>query len=522
MSALLSTKTELSKEETKKAARELIHSSSATSSQVLPLISSVDTLPREDSYFSVNDNGFEVEGVGERTFSPNASQHSVFDFEDSIESVDQSPEAVTAQSSVVENVWTGPVVGADRIIDDIHAFASNCANAVVSNSLEMMWFVMAAADDIRPRKTAIRAFVREVLQAGVRSVEHTLDVACKVAEQTLRASYESALAKRIEEDVATARAVVAANCLNHTMRAAVNIVVSSELKEVERQVRVQKSLAQELAIDFVSTTTSKGVDAFAMRLFVTQRLALQATEASVAAAMSSLLSKVAPRMISEEAFVEMCEDAVVGPIGAALFTIDSKVMKVQRALAKAKERNRDGDVLGAIPVGAGFALAKARKSSHDMAELEIYNLDSKELVTHSFPSSKETFETVNEAVAEAVENVGDIDRVMHGQKLGTIQRVGMIIHGKSFLVRTLRTVDGIVLEALNVMSSKVISVKLTYDQEKALDNTRNPTEETRKILSESREMRGEEAGLSSTESSFHEKTSIASLSDKTHEEFEAA
>jgi hypothetical protein len=87
----------------------------------------------------------------------------------------------------------------------------------------------------------------------------------------------------------------------------------------------------------------------------------------------------------------------------------------------------------------------------------------------------------------------------------------MIIHGKSYLVRTLRTVDGIVLEALNVMNSKVVSVQITKEQEKALDNTRNPVEETRKILSESPAMIADQTGISSAESSFQENRSVASV-----------
>ena len=498
MSALLSTKTEIDSEEQRRQKGSGLEEGSVTSSFHLPMASSVDEttgdFPQEESIAEnslVADSSLVRGGlVGEKVFSPETSQHSIFGFEDSVDAlelseVDCPPQEVTAAASPVSVTrQVGPVVGAERIVDDIHALSSSWANGVIANSLEMMWFVMVAAEDIRPKKIVVRGYVKEVLRVGATTAGSRLVAASIAADELLKATYEAALQKRLEEEQSRARSIVAKSCLEHTFKAALTIVASSQLEAQERQIQVRRALAHELAEEFSNTVEGVGVNAHAVTVVASRRLSISVADTAVAAAMESILKALPPKMMTEDCFAELCESMVVGPIGAALYTIDSKVMKVQRALAKVREKQAEGVVVGAIAVGTGYALAKARKSNKDMAELEIYNLDSQESITHSFPSSADEFKSVGDALMAAAESSGgDMDRVLYGKKMGTVQRVGMIVNGISCLVRTLRTADGITLEALDIMNSKLVSLKLSQEQEKSLDDTRNPVEQMRKILS---------------------------------------
>mmetsp|Transcript_22502 Transcript_22502/g.32860 ORF Transcript_22502/g.32860 Transcript_22502/m.32860 type:complete len:1106 (-) Transcript_22502:82-3399(-) len=590
MSALLSTESAVAEAEKRRTKKALDDSSTVSSFDVPQSSSKKFTDSIEEA--TTDDHSDEDRDVGKGEHAAGSfdgtgldspeSQHSVFGFDSldsaltfedlgtaSLERDNASANQTGADSGQWE--WHNPAVDGELVVNDVHVEASQCANSVISNSLEMLWFIMVAAEDVRPRKIAVRGFVRQQLENGVSSVVLTKDCAWDLVGKCLWEGYNNATESIVEADIARARREVATLCTAKVLTVAQNIIVSNVVAEQERQIRVRNALATQIAIDSISTWSEDCVASVAVKQCVSSQLAVAVATDSINSTLTKILENLEPVMIPFDAFCDMCEEATVGSIGAALYTVEAKVVKVQRALARARRAAVEGEVCGTIAVGTGFVLAKARKSyresmanmstldssinsqlspssvntmsesvlskqknidqqkeesssatgygdisrqlnttedgisviSNDpdsvdggnkcpkpMGELQLYNFETKETISHKFVSETEqVYTSVVEAFEDATRSTGSVDQVIYGKKLETLHKAGMVINRRSYLVQMIQEEKGIKLDCLHITDGNVITVRLTKKQEKDLEDTRNPTEFMKKVLTSSALMR---------------------------------
>jgi hypothetical protein len=378
-----------------------------------------------------------------------------------------------------ERLATLPVPSAERVIDDVNSLASSMASFAVSSTLEMIWFVMGAAEEVRPAKIVTRSYVQECVQAA------TANIACSrvTSEATvldcLLGGFQQATVRQVKSDFVDARKKLISDFVSAAvstgLHVAVNIITHEAVAKVDRATQRVQVFSHELA-----TKTVVGVFDHVMMAVVVkdelQRLdALRVQE------------EKQQRIVEEVANV--CDEFTFGSIGAALYTIENKVLRYKQAMDEERERSADPNSVGVVvhPAGAGFALAKMIKQQNRPAQLQMYDIDAKTGVQHTFPSLARSNgdPDVNDLIHEALENTGDdYGRVMFGKEIGMIHQTEVEFEDWIFDARLLQDVDQTKLVAICAIPGleRSVTFVLSKEQEQDLDNTRNPGNFIRFVL----------------------------------------
>ena len=378
-----------------------------------------------------------------------------------------------------ERLVTLPVAHADHIIDDVNSLASSIANFAVSSTLEMVWFVMGAAEEVRPAKIATRSYVRDCL------VEATTNIACSraTADATvldcLLDGFQNATITRVRLDFINARKKVITDCVTSActtgLEVAVNIITHEAVAKQDRAEQRLKVFSKELATSMVTDVFSSVFTAVVVKNELERLDALRIEE------------EKQQRVVEEVANV--CDEFTFSSIGAALYTIENKVMRYKTAMDFAKKESSDPNSVGVMvhPAGAGFALAKMIKQQNRPVELEMYDIDAKTGVKHTFPSISRSHAdpNVTDLINEALDNTGDdYGRVMYGKELGLIHQTEVEFEDWIFDARLVQDIDQTKLVAICAIPGleRSLAFVLSKEQEGDLENTRNPANFIRFIL----------------------------------------
>ena len=405
---------------------------------------------------------------------------------------EQSTGDVSMQSENIEDIKVNEVVGppeerlpslpvanADRVIDDVNAIASSVSNFAVSSSLEMLWFVMGAAEEVRPAKIATRGFVQDCVDIAVTNLACSRVVSEEVVLSNLLVGFERATKWRVKQDYLDMRNNLITDFVDSSMvtafNVAVNIISHEAVAKKDRAAQRIKVFSNELATKMVSGVFNSVMTAVVVKHEL-ERLELL-----------RIYQEKQQRIIDEVESV--CDEFSFGAIGAALYTVENKVMRYKRAMDFEKERSKDPNSVGVMihPAGAGFALAKMIKQKNRPVELEMYDIDAKTGVKHTFPSVMRSNgdPTIEDLLNEALENTGDdYGRVMFGKEIGVIHQTEVEHEDWVFDARLLQDVDQVKLVALCSVPGfeRSITFVLTKEQENDLENTRNPSNFIKFIL----------------------------------------
>ena len=372
-----------------------------------------------------------------------------------------------------------PVVNADRVIDDVNAVANSMANRAVSSSLEMMWFVMGAAEEVRPLKIVTRNYAKYCLALGTARIACSRVAARSTVVDCVLEGFKDAAVRRVKQDLVDARVNFIADFVTSSfttaLSMAVNIISHEATAKKDRAIQRVKVLSNETASHFVEGVFNTVLTA------VTVKAELERLEEL------RIEHEKRKRVVQEVAAV--CDEFTFGSIGAALYTIENKVMRYKNAMDYARENSSYPDSVGVLvhPAGAGFALAKMVKQQNRAIQLEMYDIDAKTGVHHAFPSLTRSHDdpNVRDLIKEALENTGDdYGTVMYGKKLGIIHQTEVEYEDWTFDVQLVQDIDEIKLVAVCSIPGleKKVSFVLSKEQEEDLDNTRNPINFMKYIL----------------------------------------
>jgi hypothetical protein len=419
------------------------------------------------SVFSV----MEMEGGGSAVLTAEQSGQQQQQHEEQEEEIAVRPE---------ERLASLPVANAERIIDDINSFANNISNFAVSSTLEMLWFVMGAAEEVRPAKIATRTYVLDCLEDAVMNVACSRMMSEEVVLENLLEGFQRATVHRVRQDYIDARKQLISSFVDSActtgLNIAVNIITHEAVAKVDRAAQRIKVFSNELA------TKTVGIVFDAVMTAVVVKHELERLENL------RILEEKQQRIMDE--VTSVCDEFSFGAIGASLYTIENKVMKYRRAMDAAQQQSRDPNSVGVVvhPAGAGFALAKMIREQNRPLQLEMYDIDARTGVKHTFPSLVRTHgdtPDVHDLIHEALENTGDdYGRVMYGKEIGVIHQTEVEYEDWVFEARLLQDVDQIKLVAICSVPKfeRSVTFVLTKEQENDLENTRNPANFIRFIL----------------------------------------
>lgn len=434
----------------------------------------VEEEPQLDASQSVFSN-MEMEGLlaHGRDIEQSQDNHEMFEQEQ------EQHEVFEDNSAPEESLAILPVPHADRIIDDVNALANSISNFAVSSSLEMVWFVMGAAEEVRPAKIVTRNYVRDILEDATTNIACSRATADATVLECLLDGFQQATYRCVQLDFINARNKLISEFVDSActtgLNVAVNIITHEAVAKQDRAAQRLKVFSNELATSMVRDVFSYVYTNVVVKDKLEKLEALRVEE------------EKKQRVV--EAVANVCDEFTFSSIGAALYTIENKVMRYKQAMDLEKKQSADPNSVGVMvhPAGAGFALAKMIREQNRPVQLQMYDIDAKTGVNHTFPSiSRSNADpNVNDLIHEALENTGnDYGRVMYGKELGMIHQTEVEYEDWIFDARLLQDIDQIKLVAICAIPGLERSVTfiLSKEQEEDLENTRNPANFIRFIL----------------------------------------
>lgn len=414
-------------------------------------------------------------------FSNMELEASSYTFEHSLEDskVEQDQGSQGHSAPPEERLPALPVVNADRIVDDLNAMASNISSFAVSSALEMIWYVMGAAEEVRPAKIATREYVSDCLEDAVVNVATSRVLSQETVLSGLLAGFQLATERKVKQDCHDARQQLITGFVDSSLTTALNvarnIITHEAVAKKDRAAQRLFVLSNELASRCVSSVFNSVMTA------VVVKHKLEQLEAQ------RLHEEKQQRVVEQVASV--CDEFAYGAIGAALYTVENKVLRYRQAMDAARALSQDPNSVGVLvhPAGAGFALAKMIKQQNRPVQLEMYDIDAKTGVQHTFPSVTRSRgdPTVQDLIDEALANTGDdYGKVMFGKALGVIHQTVVEFEEWVFDAQLVQEIDLVKLVAASSVPGleRTVTFVLSREQETDLENTRNPANFIRFIL----------------------------------------
>jgi hypothetical protein len=371
------------------------------------------------------------------------------------------------------------IIDTQQLLSDIKIQSALYSEAVVTRSLEMMWFVMVAAEDIRPKKIVIRNYVKEVLSLGLDRIQGLKETTETFVNDCLWQGYEQATQSIIFKHQMIARQVIGNKCIQRSFHIAQSLIINNYVEKEKRLFGMKKILNHDLSTAMVSRILSEQVKLSSIRQIACQQYIQNISQTIII----SILQNLQPIMCSYERFHEILEESSLGSIGAAVYTIEMKVIPTRNALKCVQQsdqslsRHHQNNLIGAVPVGTGFALAKAKKTAKDIIELEIYNLQTKETLTHFYHSRNGEYASINDAIYDATQNLDGVNPLLF-ESTTLIFETDQNIDGRSYHLKLFRDEKNYVtlLEMSDVRMKSVLTIQLTKKQEKEIEYVHNITE----------------------------------------------
>lgn len=210
-------------------------------------------------------------------------------------------------------------------------------------------------------------------------------------------------------------------------------------------------------------------------------------------------------MCSFSKFYQLCEDLSIGSIGSAIYTIEMKVIPTRNKLVQIQHNNQQGNnngsngnqsILGTIPVGTGFALAKAKKTAKDLIELEVYNLQTKETILHLYHSNNGEYVSIQDAINDLtmkISNGNGNGNDNNNVRQLLIERVNLLyqsdinIDGRTYNLKLIKNETNFttLLEVHDNKMKSYLKIQLTKKQEKEIEYVRDITEYVKNLFQNS-------------------------------------
>jgi hypothetical protein len=400
-----------------------------------------------------------------------------------------------------------PLVNAPAVISEIQILSSLFSDSVVTRSLEMLWFVMVAAEDIRPKKIMIRNFISGILSDSIQKIEILKDTAAEFVGNAVWEGYHGATSAIINEHYRQARVLTGHTCVHKSFEIAQNLIQNSFLEKVKRSESMKQILRKDLAQSLISSLLTSQIKIASIRhvtcsLFIQQKVLKPCVQ--------NFLEHLQPVMCSFEQFSELVEEQIIGAIGAAVYTIDMKVIPTRNTLKNFQIQNpnlNSNSVMGALPVGTGFALAKAKKTAKDVIELEILNLQTKEIVTHLYHTDNGDYASIQDAISDATQHLDGMDGSLFVfEELTMCFQSDMVLNGRTYNLKVLKDERKyrMLLELFDIRMKSKLKIQLTKKQEKELEYVRNIPEYLQQLFQQTSQFLGE--GLNSLHEAMIQKS----------------
>ena len=425
---------------------------------------------------SFSDEGEEDDEIGFTSQELEAGE-SIFGFSGSkVNSIDLSSEKQQINQSLVSlNRTSSSQVNSPEVISEIQILSTLFADTVVTRSLEMMWFVMVAAEDIRPKTIAIRNYVRDILTNGVNNIQILKETAAEVVISCLWEGYYQATDKIVCHHQTIARKATSQSCVERSLQIAQDLVINSQLETTKRFQSMKEILIHDLSTNFVSNLLTSQVKLSSIRHHLSSLCVKNVIRTSI----DTYLANLQPVMCSYDRFHEIIEEVIIGSIGAAVYTIDMKVIPTRNSMksiqnGRSLDQDGNGTVMGALPVGTGFALAKAKKTAKDMIELEILNLHTKEIITHLYHSDNGDYASIQDAISDATQNLNGMNPFVF-EELTMCYQSDMVINGRTYNIKLLKDERKyrMLIELFDVRMKSTLKIQLTKKQEKEIEYVRH-------------------------------------------------
>lgn len=398
-------------------------------------------------------------------------------FETSIDNVKPHVER-----SMIASSTKRPVINAHQIISDIQIQSSIYAESVVTRSLEMMWFVMVAAEDVRPKKIAIRSYVKEVLAQGLSNICILKEISQEFVVNCLWEGYDKATHSIVANHLQMARQSVSISCVNRSLQIAQSITINNHLEAEKRYIGMKRILIHDISFNLISNIISQQVKVTSIR----KSTSCKFIENILTNSIQNILENLEPVMCSYERFHEIVEELTIGCIGAAVYTVEMKVIPTRNVIKNVQNNKNIHGTIGALPVGTGFALAKAKKTAKDIIELEIYNMQTKETITHLYHSNNGEYASINDAIHDVTKSLDGINPLLF-EETTLLYQTDMNIDGRSYNMKLIKheTLYLTLLELHDIRMKTNLKIQLTKKQEKEIEYVRDITEYIQQLFQQS-------------------------------------
>jgi hypothetical protein len=433
-----------------------------------------------------------------------AAGESIFGFQGSkFESTDlthlelsssQHTQQQTQQQSQTQKSFLSPVNPLE-IISEIQIESSLFSNNVVTKSLEMMWFVMVAAEDIRPKKIMIRNYVKDILINGVNKIQILKDIAQEFVMNCLWEGYYQASDRIISSHQKIAIENTSQLYVNRSLQIAQDLILNSYLQTTQKYQKMKQILIHEMTNNFITNLLISQVKISSIRHVISSFYVQNVLETS----RNNYYNNLQPVMCSYQRFHEIIEENILGSIGAAVYTIDMKVIPTRNSMKNHDFCNDSTDgtdgtsavVRGALPVGTGFALAKAKKTAKDMIELEILNLQTKEIITHLYHTENGDYASIQDAISDATQNLDGMNPFVF-EELTMCYQSDMVINGRTYNIKLLKDERNyrMLIELFDIRMKSTLKIQLTKKQEKEIEYVRNIVDYLHQLFQETNQFLG--------------------------------